>query len=96
MNPHMNYDRAEDARESKSEYEQSKSEWIRARADELAEKWPIDLAEFATPFLRNTLGLCRDDSQEAYKDMVERICLSQATEEAADNELINGTFREVA
>lgn len=96
MNAYMNYDRAEDVRESKSEYEQSKSEWIRARADELAEKWPVSISDFATPFLRNTLGLCRDGSQEAYAAMVDRICLSQATEEAADNELINGTFREVA
>lgn len=96
MNPFMNYDRAEEVRESKSEYEQSKSEWIRARADELAEKWPVDLSDLASPFLRNTLGLCRPNAQSEYAAMVGRICTAQATEEAADNELINGTFREVA
>lgn len=96
MNPYANYDQAEDVRESKSEYEQSKSEWIRARAGELAEKWPIELSDFANPFLRNTRGLCRADAQSEYAAMVDRICTAQATEEAADNELINGTFREVA
>ncbi|WP_447887663.1 hypothetical protein [Serratia fonticola] len=96
MNPYANYDRAEDVRESKSEYEQSKSEWILARADELAEKWPTEISDFANPFLRNTLGLCRADAQSEYAAMVDRICTAQATEEAADNELINGTFREVA
>ncbi|MBE0147949.1 hypothetical protein FOT80_00885 [Serratia fonticola] len=96
MNHYISYDLAEDARESKAEYEQAKSEWIRDRANELAEKWPVDLCDFSTPFLRITLGLCRPGAQSEYASMVDRICTDQATEEAADNELINGTFREVA
>ncbi|CAI1766846.1 Uncharacterised protein [Serratia fonticola] len=96
MNAYMNYDRAEEVRESRSEYEQSKSEWIRNKADELSKKWPELLSDFANPFLRSGLGLYGDGAQDAYADMVERICLAEATRQASENEFLNGTFREVA
>lgn len=96
MNPHMNYDRTEDARERKAAYQQARNEWIRDKADELAKKWPEQLSTFANPFLRVSLGLYDDESQDAYAEMVEKLCVAQATKQAADNEWMNGTFREVA
>lgn len=96
MNPHMNYDRTEGARESKAAYQQARNEWIRDKADELAKKWPEQLSTFANPFLRVSLGLYDDESQEAYAEMVDKICVAQATKQAADNEWMNGTFREVS
>ncbi|WP_260513607.1 hypothetical protein, partial [Serratia fonticola] len=99
MNAYMNYDRAEEVRESKSEYEQSKSEWIREKADELSKNWPELLGDFANPFLRSglsALGLHLSESQDAYAEMVEAICRAHATRLASENELFNGTFREVA
>ena len=96
MSPYMNHERAEDAQEGKAAYQQARNEWIRDKADELAKKWPEQLSTFANPFLRVTLGLYDDESQEAYAEMVDKLCVAQATKQAADNEWMNGTFREVA
>lgn len=96
MNPYMNHERAEDAQEGKAAYQQARNEWIRDKADELAKKWPTELSMLSNPFLRVSLGLYDDESQEAYAEMVDKICVAQATKQAADNEWMNGTFREVA
>ena len=96
MNPHMNYDRTEDVQESKAAYQQARNEWIRDRADELSKKWPEQLSTFANPFLRVSLGLYDDESQDAYAEMVDKLCVAQATKQASENEWMNGTFREVA
>ncbi|CAI1787282.1 Uncharacterised protein [Serratia entomophila] len=96
MNPFMNYDRAEEVRESKVDYQRARDEWVRDKADELSKKWPEQLSMFANPFLRMGLSLQGDDAQEAYAEMVEKVCQQQAEKMAGENEFLHGTFREVA
>ena len=56
-----------------------RSEWIRERADELQAKWPEELTRLYNPFLHGSLpGLRLDDAQDAYAEMVDKICLAQA------------------
>jgi hypothetical protein len=96
MNPFVNYDRADEAQNDKAAYQQARDEWIRDKADELSKKWPEQLSMFANPFLRVSLGLYDDESQDAYAEMVDKLCIAQATKQASENEWMNGTFREVA
>lgn len=98
MNPFMSYDRLESARENANTYRQEKDEWIRNKADELSAKWPELLDELISPFLISSIGLAHygSDAQDAYAEMVEKICLDEAKKQAAEHEFLNGTFREVA
>ncbi|CNJ55434.1 Uncharacterised protein [Yersinia rohdei] len=97
MNPFMSHDRLENARESVNAYKQEKDEWIRNKADELSTKWPELLDELISPFLISGIGLAHygSDMQDAYAEMVEKICLAEAQKQAKEHEFLNGTFREV-
>lgn len=94
----MNYDRIENARESANCYKQEKDEWIRNKADDLSAKWPELLDDLISPFLISNIGLAHygSDMQDAYAEMVEKICLAEAKKQAVEHEFLNGTFREVA
>lgn len=96
MNPFVNYDRVQDMAESKDIYQVQRSEWIRERANELAETWPENASDAFNPFVRGKAGALTEEVQELYAEFVDRLCVSIAEKEAERNEFLNGTFREVA
>lgn len=80
MSAYTMHDRVEDQRWQQHDAQVQKDEWIRERADELQAKWPEELTRLYNPFLHGGLpGLRMDEAQDAYAEMVDKICLAQAT-----------------
>lgn len=79
MGAYAQHDIAEERRWEQHDAQVDKDEWIRDRADELQAKWPEELTRLCNPFLHTSLpGLRSDAAQDAYAEMVDKICLAQA------------------
>lgn len=79
MPAYAQHDIAEEHRWKEHEAQVGKDEWIRDHADELQAQWPEELTRLYNPFLHTSLpGLRNDAAQDAYAEMVDKICLAQA------------------
>lgn len=99
MNAYRMYDKEEQRRETLSDYQTSRDEWVRNAASELAESFPELVTDFATPFGggRFYVKLIGDeDAQIAYATFVDTFCLAKAERLAKENEFLHGSYSEVA
>lgn len=87
MGAYAQHDMAEEHRWKQHDAQVEKDEWIRDRADELQAKWPEELTRLYNPFLHGSLpGLRSEAAQDAYAEMVDKICLAQAEEDWQNKE----------
>ena len=87
MGAYAQHEIAEAQRWQQHDAQVSKDEWIRDRADELQAKWPEELTRLYNPFLLTSLpGLRSEAAQDAYAEMVDKICLAQAVEDWQNKE----------
>lgn len=79
MSAYAMHDHVEEQRWQQHDAKVQKDEWIRDHAEKLKAAWPEELTGLYNPFLRGSLpGLQLDDAQDAYAEMVDKICLAQA------------------
>jgi len=87
MSAYAQHEMAEAHRWQQHDAQVEKDEWIRDRADELQAKWPEELTRLYNPFLHGSLpGLRSEAAQDAYAEMVDKICLAQAEEDWQNKE----------
>jgi len=87
MGAYAQHEIAEAQRWQQHDAQVSKDEWIRDRADELQAKWPEELTRLYNPFQHTSLpGLRSEAAQDAYAEMVDKICLAQAEEDWQNKE----------
>lgn len=87
MSAYAQHEIAEEQRWQQHDAQVSKDEWIRDRADELQAKWPEELTRLYNPFQHTSLpGLRSEAAQDAYAEMVDKICLAQAEEDWQNKE----------
>jgi hypothetical protein len=93
------YDRTEAARESQHDHQVLRDEWVRNKANELAELFPELVTDFATPFGNSKFYvklIGDEDAQDAYATFVDTFCLAKAEKQARENEFLHGSYSEVA
>lgn len=87
MGAYAQHDIAEDQRWQQHDAQVGKDEWIRDRAEALKESWPEELTRLYNPFQHTSLpGLRSEAAQDAYAEMVDKICLAQAEEDWQNKE----------
>lgn len=99
MNAYRMYDREEAYRESQHDYKTARDEWVRSKANELAELFPELVTDFATPFGQGKfyVKLIGDEcAQDAYATFVDTFCVAKAEQQAKENEFLRGSYSEVA
>lgn len=75
------YDRAERARNDAEQAKVERDEWIRSKADELAQSFPqcaMDFYPLHKGFSPCRVGLDSDAAQDAYVAYVDTVCLAKA------------------
>lgn len=79
MSAYANHYIAEAQRQQVYEDTVLREQWICDRAEELKDKWPEDLTTLANPFqFKNLPGFLTDEAQDAYAELVHRVCTAQA------------------
>lgn len=79
MSAYAVHERIEEARWQQHDASVKKDEWIRDRAETLKELWPIGIEEIRHPSINHAMaGLNLEAAQDAYAEMVDKICLAQA------------------
>lgn len=79
MGAYANHCIAEAQRQQVYEDTIERERWVCERAEELKDKWPEDLTTLANPFqFRGLPGISMDEAQDAYADLVHRICTAKA------------------
>lgn len=79
MSAYSNHYWVEEQRQQIFEDTLQREQWICDRAEELKAKWPEDLTTLTDPYqFRSLPGVLLDDAQDAYADLVHRICTAQA------------------
>lgn len=79
MPAYAQHDIAEEHRWQQHDAQVGKDEWIRDRAETLKESWPEGVERIRHPLTSYPMaGIGLEDAQDAYADMVDKICLAQA------------------
>ena len=81
MNRFAHYDRIQQYSDDKEAAQVRKDEWIRDKADELANAFPqcaMDFYRPSTGMNPYAVGLDSDEAQDAYAAFVEAVCLAKA------------------
>lgn len=81
MNRFSMYDRVEQERQRGEDSQVKRDEWIRNKADELAESFPQCAMDFYPQhkgFSPYRVGLDSDAAQDAYAAYVDTVCLAKA------------------
>jgi len=91
LNPYMMHDRAKHQFDDAEDHDDRRNEWIRNKADELAEEFPETVMEFyrtSTGFSPYKVGLDSDEAQDAYAAFIDAVCLTKATQLYSDAEFL--------
>lgn len=83
MKRFMMYDRIQQRNDDVEAAQVRKDEWIRDKADQLANEFPQCAMDFYRTSLRFNpyrVGLDSDEAQDAYAAFVDAVCLAKATE----------------
>lgn len=65
--------------------------WIENKAEELSDKFPLKIKDFVSPEVRQQFShlLCNNYiAQEAYDEMIEKICIHEAERLATEHEVV--------
>lgn len=95
MSAYVNYDRAEYIQDTRELNQIARDEWVRERADEINDQFPINLSDFASPF-QNTfyrMLLANSELQELYAEFADRASVILAESEATENELLHDNYQ---
>ncbi len=95
MTPYVMHERAEVARGAAESHQVSRDEWIRDKANELAEKYPELVTDFVS-WKYFSLVCSSETAQDLYAEFVDKMCLEAAEKMAKENEFLTGKFSEVA
>lgn len=90
MNAYLTYDRIQEEREREELGKSEKDEWIRDKADELAEEFPETVCQFYNHFLTfnaSDVGLNDDAAQDAYVRFIEEVCIAKSVQLWGEKEL---------
>lgn len=79
MSAYGNHYLAEAQRQKIFEDTLVREQWICDHAEELKAQWPEDLITLANHFqFKNIPGMLSDEAQDAYADLVHKVCVAQA------------------
>lgn len=98
MNAYAAYDRAEYIRDTRELQQIGRDEWVRERADEINDQFPVNLSDFASPFKNSfyRMIIANSELQELYAEFADRASVVLAEAEAKENELLYDNYSGVA